>query len=34
MEHGSRHKVEGIAAKMGYPKAKEYPDEVLEEVKK
>lgn len=34
MEHGSRRKVEGIAAKMGYPKAKEYPDEVLEEVKK
>ncbi len=34
MEHGSRRKVEGIAAEMGYPKGTvEYPDEVLEEVK-
>jgi len=34
MQHGSRRKVEGIAAEMGHPKAAEYPDEVLEEVKK
>jgi hypothetical protein len=34
MEYGSRRKVEGIAAELGYPKAEEYPDEVLEEVKR
>lgn len=34
MEHGTRRKVEGIAAEMGFPKAVEYPDEVLEEVKR
>lgn len=34
MEFGTRRKVEGIAAEMGYAKAAEYPDEVLEEVKK
>lgn len=35
MQYGSRRKVEGIAAEMGYPKGTmEYPDEVLEEVKK
>lgn len=34
MEHGTRRKVEGIAAEMGYTKAAEYPDEVLEEVKR
>lgn len=34
MEHGTRRKVEGIAAEMGYPKAVEYPNEVLEEVKR
>lgn len=34
MQYGTRRKVEGIAAEMGYPKATEYPDEVLEEVKK
>ncbi|AFZ33335.1 hypothetical protein Glo7428_4916 (plasmid) [Gloeocapsa sp. PCC 7428] len=34
MQHGSRRKVEGIAAKMGYPKGTtQFPDEVLEEVK-
>lgn len=35
MQHGSRRKVEGIAAEMGCPKGTvEYPDEVLEEVKR
>lgn len=35
MQYGSRRKVEGIAAEMGYPKGTtEYPSEVLEEVKK
>lgn len=34
MEYGTRRKVEGIAAEMGFPKAVEYPDEVLEEVKR
>jgi hypothetical protein len=35
MQYGSRRKVEGIVAEMGYPKGTpEYPDEVLEEVKK
>jgi hypothetical protein len=35
MQYGSRRKVEGIATEMGYPKGTmEYPDEVLEEVKK
>ncbi len=35
MQYGTRRKVEGIAAEMGYPKGtKEYPDSVLEEVKK
>lgn len=35
MQYGSRRKVEGIAAEMGYPKGSvEYPTEVLEEVKK
>lgn len=35
MQYGSRRKVEGIAAEMGYPKGTiEYPDAVLEEVKK
>jgi hypothetical protein len=35
MEFGSKRKVEGIAVKLGYPKGStEYPDEVLEEVKK
>ncbi len=35
MQYGSRRKVEGIVAEMGYPKGtSEYPDEVLEEVKK
>lgn len=34
MQHGSRRKVEGIAAKMGYPKGTtQFPNEVLEEVK-
>lgn len=33
MQYASRCKVEEIAASMGYPKATEYPDEVLEEVK-
>jgi hypothetical protein len=34
MQHGSRRKIEGIAAKMGYPKGTtQFPDEVLEEVK-
>lgn len=33
MQYASRRKVEEIAASMGYPKATEYPDEVLEEVK-
>lgn len=32
MQYGSRRKVEAIAAEMGYAKAPEYPDEVLEEV--
>lgn len=35
MQYGSKRKVEGIAAEMGYPKGTvEYPDEVLEEVKR
>lgn len=35
MQHGTRRKVEGIGAEMGYPKGTtEYPEEVLEEVKK
>lgn len=34
MQYASRPKVEAIAAEMGYPKATEYPDEVLKEVTK
>jgi hypothetical protein len=34
MKYGSRRKIEAIAAEMGYGKAEEYPDEVLEAVKK
>jgi hypothetical protein len=35
MEFGTRRKVESITVKMGYPKGTtEYPDEVLDEVKK
>ncbi|WP_250124943.1 hypothetical protein [Chroococcidiopsis sp. CCMEE 29] len=35
MQYGSKRKVEGIATEMGYSKGTvEYPDEVLEEVKK
>ena len=35
MQYGTKRKVEGIAIEMGYSKgAVEYPDEVLEEVKK
>lgn len=35
MQFGTKRKVEAIAAEMGYPKGTmEYPDEVLEEVKK
>lgn len=32
MQYATRRKVEAIAAQMGYPKATEYPEEVLEEV--
>lgn len=32
MQYASRRKVEAIASEMGYPKAAEYADEVLEEV--
>jgi hypothetical protein len=34
MEYGTRRKVEAIATELGYPKAEEYPDEVLDEVKR
>jgi hypothetical protein len=33
MEFATRRRVEQIAAEMGFPKATEYPDEVLDEVK-
>ncbi|WP_299493077.1 hypothetical protein [Acaryochloris sp. IP29b_bin.137] len=32
MKYGSRRKIEAIAAELGYPKANEYPEAVLEEV--
>jgi hypothetical protein len=34
MKYGSRRKIEAIAAEMGYGKAEEHPNEVLEAVKK
>jgi uncharacterized protein YbaA (DUF1428 family) len=34
MKYGSRRKVEAIATELGYPKADEYPEAVLEEVKR
>ncbi|MBW4619292.1 MAG: hypothetical protein KME17_08025 [Cyanosarcina radialis HA8281-LM2] len=34
MQHGTRRKVEAIALEMGHAPATEYPDEVLEEVKR
>ena len=34
MKYGSRRKIEAIAAELGYPKADEYPEAVLEEIQR
>lgn len=34
MQYGSRRKIDAIASELGYPKADEYPEAVLEEAKR